>query len=135
MAETQEAGIADEQVIADGIRGQHHDAGKIGVVIGRQHELRGEQQREHRQMQRHRPPRRPGCHRLLPPNSPAGRITSTRATSSVAMILARVAEKKTEITPSPSPITKAATSVPRRLPRPPMMTTMKESRSGSRPMR
>ena len=47
------------------------------------------------------------------------------------MILESVPEKKTEIIPSESPITKAAITVPRRLPSPPMMTVMKESSSGS----
>src|SRR5262249_27537458 len=128
MAQTQESGIADEHVVADGIAGEHHDASKIGVVIGRQHELRGEQQGDHGEMQKHRTPRLCRSHRPLAPKRPAGRNTSTSATSNVAMILPNVAEKKTEITPSPRPIRKAATSVPRRLPRPPMMTTMKESR-------
>ena len=49
----------------------------------------------------------------------------TKATPSVAMILANVGEKKTEIIPSLMPINSAATTVPGRLPSPPMMTTMK----------
>jgi hypothetical protein len=51
------------------------------------------------------------------------------------MILASVGEKNMETTPSDRPISRAATSVPRRLPSPPMMTTTKDSSSGSRPMR
>ena len=67
------------------------------------------------------------------PKSPCGRNTSTSATSTVAMIFARVAEKNTDTTPSVSPIRIAATTVPRRrLPSPPMMTTtMNDRRSGS----
>jgi hypothetical protein len=53
----------------------------------------------------------------------------------VATILARVGEKKTEISPSLSPTTNAATTVPWRLPSPPRITTMKDNRSASRPMR
>ena len=57
------------------------------------------------------------------------------ATSSVAMILASVGEKNIEMMPSDMPISTAATTVPRSEPRPPMMTTMKESSSGSCPIR
>ncbi len=51
------------------------------------------------------------------------------------MILERVGENRTEIMPSPMPIIAAAAKVPRRLPSPPTITTMKESSSGSAPIR
>ena len=51
------------------------------------------------------------------------------------MILARVGEKKTEMIPSLIPIRTAAMTVPGKLPRPPMITTIKAKSKGSPPMR
>jgi hypothetical protein len=48
---------------------------------------------------------------------------------------ASVGEKNIEMIPSLIPITRAAAIVPLRLPSPPMMTTMNERRSGSRPIK
>jgi hypothetical protein len=49
--------------------------------------------------------------------------------------LASVGEKNMEMIPSESPMRRAATTVPRSEPSPPMMTTMKERSRGSCPMR
>src|SRR5690606_18290810 len=131
---------------------EHHDAGEDAVVIGRQGELQGEEQRDHGGVERHDTtrrgpsggPRAPAsrlyrrrdrlrlaAHRVAVPNRPVGRNTSTSATSSVAIILASVGWKKAETMPSERPISTAATSVPRNEPSPPMMTTMKDNSSGS----
>src|SRR5262249_62373697 len=115
--------------------GEHHDTGEVGVVIGRQHELQQEQDGECAAMQGQRAVPRSLHHRTFPANRPSGRNTSTSATSSVARIFDRFGEKKTEMTPALKPITKAAVMAPRRLPSPPMMTTMKDSSRGSRPIR
>src|SRR6056297_655664 len=129
VAEAEQAGIAKEDVVSHGEAGQHHDPCEIAVVIGGQHEMQRQQHRQQAQMQRQRP------HAARFPNRPCGRNTRTSATSSVAMILASVGEKKTEMIPSLSAISTAASTVPGRLPNPPMMTTMNDSKSGSAPIR
>src|SRR6056297_50862 len=103
------------------------------MVIGRQDEMQREKHGDKAQMQR--PDTCRHGHEARAPKSPCGRKTRTSPTSSVARILASVGEKKTEIIPSDSPIRIAATTVPGRLPRPPMITTMKLSKRGSAPMR
>src|SRR5687767_15994280 len=100
MAEAEQSRIAEQQIVSGGVGGQHEDAREVAMVIIGQHELQREQAGEHRQMQQQSAPRA-GMHQALAlPNRPAGRNTSTSATNKVAMILARVGEKKTEITPS-----------------------------------
>src|SRR5688572_27377428 len=133
VAEAEQAGIADQDVVADAVGRQHHDAGEVGVMIGRQHELQQEEHRDGAAMERERA--MPVHQRAFPPNRPSGRKISTSATSRVARIFDRLGEKNTEITPSLMPITNAAITAPRRLPRPPMMTTMKDSSSGPSPIR
>jgi len=51
------------------------------------------------------------------------------------MILDKVGLRNTEMIPSDMPINKAATIVPRTDPSPPIITTIKLSRSGSPPIR
>src|SRR5690606_11775211 len=133
MADAEQACVAEQQIVAHGEHGQHHDAGHDAVVVGRQDELQREKQRQDAEMKDEGAGLR--LHRVACPNRPCGRNTSTSATASVAMILARVGEKKTETMPSDRPMSSAATTVPRNEPRPPMMTTMKESSSGSPPIR
>src|SRR5690606_33646326 len=119
--------IAEDEVVAHREHRQHQHPRDDAVVVGGQHELRGEQQRDDAEMDGERPQRRGLAHRGVVPNRPCGRNTSTMATASVAMILASVGEKKTEMMPSDRPTSRAATTVPRSEPSPPMMTTMKES--------
>ena len=64
-------------------------------------------------------------HTLAVPNNPLGLINKTNTTNNVANIFAKFGEKKTDIIPSLIPIRTAAATVPLRLPKPPIMTTIK----------
>src|SRR5690606_22268203 len=100
------------------------------MIVG-QHEIQREQQRDDADMQG----KALAGHRVAVPNRPCGRKTSTSATTNVASILASVGEKNIEMMPSDRPISSAAINVPRSEPSPPMMTTMKDRSSGSRPIK
>ena len=43
MSKAEKAGVAEQDVVADGIAGQHHDPGEAAMVIGGQDELQHEQ--------------------------------------------------------------------------------------------
>ncbi len=58
VAEAEQAGIAEQKIVAHGEDGEHHDAGEHAVVIGRQHELEREEQRDHAGVERDDPARR-----------------------------------------------------------------------------
>src|SRR5919108_3115184 len=103
MTEAEQPSIADQDVVADAVGRQHHDAGEVGMVIGRQDELQQEQDGQHADMKAERAGLLGLHHRALPANRPSGRKTSTSATNKVARIFASVGEKKTEITPSLMP--------------------------------
>ena len=62
-------------------------------------------------------------HVLVVPNNPFGLIINTTTTNKVAKIFAIFGEKNTEIIPSLIPINIAATTVPFKLPKPPIITT------------
>ena len=51
MTKLEHAGLAKQDIIPHGKTGQHHDAGKIAMVIFGQHELQQEQERDHPQIQ------------------------------------------------------------------------------------
>src|SRR6185436_9902492 len=136
----------EQDVVADGVDGQHHHPGEAEDGIVAQDQLGHQQRGQRAHVEDHRRVDEPGIgpresgqaeelHRGASPNRPCGRTTSTSATRRVARILASVGEKNTEMTPSLKPTIAAATTVPRMLPSPPMMTTMKESSSGSCPIR
>src|SRR2546428_11679702 len=138
--------MAKQEVVADRVGGEDHDPSQHPVVKGWQHELQQQQERRNRQM--HAPDQTVGAgqrrrfpaqdahrHRRSSPNSPIGLSTRTKTTSSEATILASVGVKKTDMTPSLRPMKNAPTSVPVRLPTPPMITAMNESSRGSRPIR
>src|SRR5262245_44108928 len=111
MAEAQQPRVAEQQIVAHGENGKHHHPGHDAMVICRQHELQQEQSRYHRRMERVDAGRRAGpVHRGAVPKRPRGRKTRTMATSRVAIILASVGEKKTEMMPSERPISTAATT-------------------------
>ena len=74
-------------------------------------------------------------HTLAVPNNPFGLINKTNTTNKVANIFAKVGEKKTEIIPSLMPIRTAAATVPHRLPKPPIITTIKANSKGSPPIK
>src|SRR4029453_11414495 len=117
VPEAHEPRVAEEHVVADRVGRQHHDATQHAVVERRQEQLQPRKPSQDGQVERQRPASLPCPHAAASPKSPRPRTARTRATSSVATILASVGEKKTEITPSERPTSKAATSVPRRLPR------------------
>ena len=105
VAEAEEAGIAEEEVVADGEGGEHHDAGEDQVVIVRAARTAGAKSTAISAMWSER---RLAGSRLIAPALRTGRpglTTSTSATSSVARILASVGEKNTEMMPSLMPIT------------------------------
>src|SRR5262249_21260931 len=119
----------------DGVRGQHHDAGEQAVVKRRDDELRRREPGHDRCVDRQDRTRSLAGHAEAPPNSPPGLNTRTNATRRVETIRARAGEKNIETSPSLSPRRNAAASVPRRLPSPPTMTTVKDASSASRPIR
>src|SRR6185369_16474240 len=135
MAEAQEARITEEQIVAGSEDRKHNDTTERKELVVVDRELQAEYEENDRDMEKRRANSHPGSHRAIAPKSPCGLKTSTRATMSVASILARVGEKNTETMPSLSPMTSAAARVPCKLPSPPMMTTMKESSSASWPIR
>ena len=55
VAEAEQAGIAEQEVVAHGEDRQHHDAGEHAVMVGRQHEIQPEEKRDHRDVQDDRP--------------------------------------------------------------------------------
>jgi hypothetical protein len=70
VTETEQARVAEGDVVAHGEDGQHHDAGDVSVVVGGQQPVEREEEREDGEVER------PG------PHSAAGAAPSSRSISS-----------------------------------------------------
>src|SRR5262249_18019023 len=132
VPERQEAGVAEEQVEAEGGDGEDQPVGQEHRLVRGHHEG---QDGEHGE-DGHRPPRRaarrpPRAHAR--PNSPAGRMRRTMA--AIRYSTASSISGKNVIPNSRTmPTRRAPTSAPSRLPRPPITTTTKARISASTPM-